>query len=142
MSDCPIKIPKGYYVRHNCLVHPTQSSGINQSGFIFGKVRWKKCVKTFVCIFVVILSNISYQIISFHEMINLIRWKEIEVHSGTIETWYVWYNWSQAVFLYLNNQLHSSFNPFHSMRFQYFALISSGMRSTHVHLAIVTLIMT
>ena len=34
----------------------------------------------------------------------------------------------------------SKFNPFDTMRFQYFALISTGMRGTHVHLPIMTLI--
>ena len=31
-------------------------------------------------------------------------------------------------------------NPFHTMKFQYFALISTGMMATHVHLPIMTLI--
>ena len=34
----------------------------------------------------------------------------------------------------------SHFNPFNTMKFQYFALISTGMRGTHVHLPIMTLI--
>ena len=31
-------------------------------------------------------------------------------------------------------------NPFDTMKFQYFALISTGMKGTHVHLPIMTLI--
>ena len=34
----------------------------------------------------------------------------------------------------------SHVNPFDTMKFQYFALISTGMRGTHVHLSIMTLI--
>ena len=34
----------------------------------------------------------------------------------------------------------SHLNPFDTMKFQYFALISTGMRDTHVHLSIMTLI--
>ena len=39
-----------------------------------------------------------------------------------------------------NQTICDVINPFDTMRFQYFALISTGMRGTHVHLPIKTII--